>query len=121
VFISFKDIFVVVAAAILWRCSPCSSIAASSARPCEPQRRIVDASQLMGININRTIAATFFIGAVLAGAGGIIWGLYFNTITYNLGFRTGLVAFTSAVFGGIGKHSGRSPGWDGHRPDGGVQ
>src|ERR1700716_3216273 len=37
-----------------------------------------DAAQLMGININRTIAATFFIGAVLAGAGGIIFGLYFK-------------------------------------------
>ncbi len=69
-----------------------------------------DASQLMGININRTIAATFFIGAVLAGAGGMIWGLYFNTITYNLGFRTGLVAFTSAVFGGIGNIPGAALG-----------
>src|ERR1700745_3551325 len=38
-----------------------------------------DAAQLMGININRTISATFFIGALLAGAGGIIWGLYYNT------------------------------------------
>ncbi len=44
-----------------------------------------DAAQLMGIDINRTIAATFFIGALLAGAGGIIWGLYYNNIFYNLG------------------------------------
>ena len=64
----------------------------------------------MGIDINRTIAATFFIGALLAGAGGITWGLYFNNITYNLGFRTGLVAFTSAVFGGIGNIPGAALG-----------
>jgi branched-chain amino acid transport system permease protein len=64
----------------------------------------------MGIDINRTIAATFFIGALLAGAGGIIWGLYFNNLTYNLGFRTGLIAFTSAVFGGIGNIPGAALG-----------
>ena len=69
-----------------------------------------DASQLMGIDINRTIAATFFIGALLAGAGGIIWGLYFNTINYNLGFKAGLIAFTAAVFGGIGNIPGAALG-----------
>ena len=69
-----------------------------------------DAAQLMGININATIAATFFIGAALAGAGGIIYGLYFGTITAFLGFSAGLVAFTAAVFGGIGNIPGAALG-----------
>jgi len=69
-----------------------------------------DAAQLMGININRTIAATFFIGAVLAGAGGIIFGLYFNTVRFDLGFQAGLFAFTAAVFGGIGNIQGAAIG-----------
>src|SRR5439155_3184941 len=69
-----------------------------------------DAAQLMGIDINRTIAATFFLGAVLAVYGGMNWSLYFNTIYYNLGFRTGLVAFTAAVFGGIGNIPGAAIG-----------
>src|SRR2546428_8485827 len=69
-----------------------------------------DAAQLMGININRTIAATFFIGAVLAGAGGIIFGLYFNTVRFDLGFQAGLFAFTAAVFGGIGNIQGPAIG-----------
>jgi branched-chain amino acid transport system permease protein len=69
-----------------------------------------DAAQLMGIDINRTIAATFFIGAVLAGAGGIIWGLYINSVTFDLGFITGLFAFTAAVFGGIGNIPGAAIG-----------
>jgi branched-chain amino acid transport system permease protein len=69
-----------------------------------------DAAQLMGIDINRTISATFFIGAVLAGAGGIVWGLYFNNVNFQLGFNAGLIAFTAAVFGGIGNIQGAALG-----------
>jgi len=69
-----------------------------------------DAAQLMGIDINRTIAATFFIGAVLAGAGGITYGLYINSVAFDLGFIGGLIAFTAAVFGGIGNIPGAAIG-----------
>jgi branched-chain amino acid transport system permease protein len=69
-----------------------------------------DAAQLMGININRTIAATFFIGAALAGAGGIIYGLYYNSVQAFDGFQYGLYAFTAAVFGGIGNIPGAAIG-----------
>jgi branched-chain amino acid transport system permease protein len=69
-----------------------------------------DAAQLMGIDINRTIAATFFIGAALAGAGGIIYGLYYNSVSAFDGFTYGLYAFTAAVFGGIGNIPGAAIG-----------
>jgi branched-chain amino acid transport system permease protein len=69
-----------------------------------------DAAQLMGIDINRTIAATFFIGAVLAATGGMIYGLYINNVTFDLGFISGLIAFTAAVFGGIGNIPGAALG-----------
>src|SRR5947209_18407448 len=69
-----------------------------------------EAAQLMGIDINRTISATFFIGAVLAGAGGVIFGLYFNSVRFDLGFGVGLFAFTAAVFGGIGNIQGAALG-----------
>jgi branched-chain amino acid transport system permease protein len=69
-----------------------------------------DAARLMGINIDRTISATFFIGAVLAAAGGIIYGLYINNVNNTLGFPVGLVAFTAAVFGGIGNIQGAALG-----------
>ena len=69
-----------------------------------------DAAALMGIDINRTIAATFFIGAALAGAGGVIYALYFNNIRFDLGFSAGLVAFTAAVLGGIGNIEGAALG-----------
>jgi branched-chain amino acid transport system permease protein len=110
VFIGFKDVFVVVAAAILVALLAVFINRSKLGKAMRATAQDRDASQLMGIDINRTIAATFFIGAVLAGAGGIIWGLYFNTITYNLGFRTGLIAFTSAVFGGIGNIPGAALG-----------
>jgi branched-chain amino acid transport system permease protein len=69
-----------------------------------------DAAQLMGIDINRTIAATFFIGAALAGAGGLVYALYFNSIKFDLGFSAGLIAFTAAVLGGIGNIEGAALG-----------
>jgi branched-chain amino acid transport system permease protein len=69
-----------------------------------------DAAQLMGVDINQTIAITFFIAAALAGAGGVIQGLYFGSIQFNLGFFAGLKAFTAAVLGGIGNTAGAALG-----------
>jgi branched-chain amino acid transport system permease protein len=65
-----------------------------------------EAAQLMGVNINTTIALTFFLGSALAGAAGIVYGLYFGTIAFNMGFIAGLKAFTAAVLGGIGNITG---------------
>ena len=61
-----------------------------------------EAAALMGVNVNRIIAITFFIGAGLAGAAGLIYGLQFGSTIYYLGFTLGLFAFTAAVLGGIG-------------------
>jgi branched-chain amino acid transport system permease protein len=110
VFVTFKDVFVVVMAAILVALLAVFINRSKLGKAMRATAQDRDAAQLMGIDINRTIAATFFIGAFLAGAGGMIWGLYFNTISYNLGFRTGLVAFTAAVFGGIGNIPGAALG-----------
>ncbi len=110
VFIGFKDVFVVVLAAVLVALLAVFINRSKLGKAMRATAQDRDAAHLMGIDINRTIAATFFIGAVLAGAGGMIWGLYFNTISYNLGFRTGLIAFTAAVFGGIGNIPGAALG-----------
>ncbi|MGO2082366.1 branched-chain amino acid ABC transporter permease [Vagococcus sp.] len=60
------------------------------------------AAQLMGINVNHTISFTFAIGSALAGAGGVLIGLYYNSIDPMMGVAPGLKAFIAAVFGGIG-------------------
>ena len=69
-----------------------------------------EAAQLMGVDINQTIAATFFIAAALAGAAGVIQGLYFGNLHFTLGFLAGLKAFTAAVLGGIGNITGAALG-----------
>lgn len=61
-----------------------------------------DASRLMGVPLDRVIAFTFFIGASLAGAGGVLVGMYYNQIEPYMGQLAGLKAFTAAVLGGIG-------------------
>lgn len=61
-----------------------------------------DAAELMGINVNTTISFTFAIGSALAGAAGIMVGIYYNSINPLMGMLPGLKAFVAAVFGGIG-------------------
>ncbi len=61
-----------------------------------------DAAQLMGINVDRTISYTFLIGSALAGAAGVLVGIYYNSIDPLMGILPGLKAFVAAVFGGIG-------------------
>jgi branched-chain amino acid transport system permease protein len=65
-----------------------------------------DAAQLMGVNINTTIAMTFLIGSALAGAAGFVSGVYYGTTWFFNGFEAGLKAFTAAVLGGIGNIAG---------------
>ncbi len=65
-----------------------------------------DAAQLMGININTTIALTFLIGSALAGAAGFVSGVYYGSTWFFNGFAAGLKAFTAAVLGGIGNLAG---------------
>ncbi|MDQ0999635.1 branched-chain amino acid transport system permease protein [Neobacillus niacini] len=62
----------------------------------------MDAAKLMGINVDRTISYTFAIGSALAGAAGVIFGVYYTKIEPLMGIIPGLKAFVAAVLGGIG-------------------
>jgi branched-chain amino acid transport system permease protein len=64
------------------------------------------AAQLMGIDVNFVIAATFAIGGALAGVASVVYALSVNTLSWTMGFQNGLYAFTAAVLGGIGKLQG---------------
>jgi branched-chain amino acid transport system permease protein len=65
-----------------------------------------DAAKIMGIDVDWVIAFTFLLGGALAGAGGLLVGLYNGTAVFTMGFTAGLRAFTSAVLGGIGNITG---------------
>src|SRR5579864_1952866 len=65
-----------------------------------------EAAEMLGINVNFTIAATFFLGSALAGVAGVMAGLLFNQVSSSMGFLPGLRAFTASVVGGIGSLPG---------------
>lgn len=66
----------------------------------------IEASALMGINVNRIISATFAIGSALAAAGGVMVGIYYNAVWPYMGMMAGMKAFAAAVLGGIGSVPG---------------
>ncbi len=66
----------------------------------------LQAARLMGINVDRLISIAFIIGSALAGAGGVMFGMYYGTINFHDGYLAGLKAFTAAVLGGIGNIPG---------------
>ena len=68
------------------------------------------AAALMGVNIDATISRTFIIGAAIAGAGSVMFGLYLGITDFSIGFLAGLKAFTAAVVGGIGNTLGAALG-----------
>ncbi|MDR1598290.1 MAG: branched-chain amino acid ABC transporter permease [Oscillospiraceae bacterium] len=68
--------------------------------------RDYDAARLMGVDLNRTIAMTFFIGSSLAGVGAIMWGMKYPQIIPTVGAMPGVKCFIAAVLGGIGSVAG---------------
>ena len=70
----------------------------------------MDASRMMGIDVDRTIAFTFGLGGALAGAAGLLFVMFQTSTRFDLGFQLGLFAFTAAVLGGIGNLTGAALG-----------
>jgi branched-chain amino acid transport system permease protein len=65
-----------------------------------------EAARMVGVDVDRVVVITFFIGSALAGAAGVIFGLYYNYTSFIIGYTAGLRAFTAAVLGGIGNIPG---------------
>ena len=65
-----------------------------------------EAARMMGVEVDRVVMTAFFLSSALAGACGMIFGLYYNLAKVDIGFAAGLRAFTAAVLGGIGNVPG---------------
>jgi branched-chain amino acid transport system permease protein len=63
-------------------------------------------AELDGINVDRTILATFILGSILAGLAGVMMGSYDGVAKYNMGFLPGIKGFTAAILGGFGNPLG---------------
>jgi branched-chain amino acid transport system permease protein len=72
-------------------------------RACQQDRGM---AALVGIDVDRTIAVTFVVGAALAAVAGVMVTLYYGVIDFFIGFLAGIKAFTAAVLGGIGSLPG---------------
>jgi branched-chain amino acid transport system permease protein len=70
----------------------------------------VETAGMMGVDINRVVTITFLLGGVLAGAAGLLYGLKFSVLRFDIGFLPGIKAFTAAVLGGIGNIRGAMVG-----------
>jgi branched-chain amino acid transport system permease protein len=104
--IATKQIVVVVAAVVMMVALQAFVYRTKLGKAMRATAQDRDAAQLMGIDINTTIALTFLIGSALAGAAGFVSGIYYGTTWFFNGFSAGLKAFTAAVLGGIGNLAG---------------
>jgi branched-chain amino acid transport system permease protein len=108
--IGFLNIFIIVVALLLMYALTVFVGRTRLGRAMRATAQDQQAAQLMGVNLNQTIAMTFLIGGSLAGAAGVFQSQYFGFVRFDLGFNAGLKAFTAAVLGGIGNLTGAAIG-----------
>ena len=108
--IGTKDIFVVATALVLMFALGAFVTRTRLGKAMRSTAQDRAAALLCGININRTISVTFFIGSALAAAAAIIYSINYGDVKWNIGFHLGIIAFTAAVLGGIGNIVGAGIG-----------
>ena len=106
VVLSYKQILIVAVTAVLlialWALVQKTALGRAQ-RACEQDAKM---AALLGIDVDRTISATFVIGAMLAAVAGVLYMLYYGVVNASDGFVPGVKAFTAAVLGGIGSIPG---------------
>ena len=104
--IQYMQLFVIVVSAVLMVLLTLFVARTQIGRAMRATSFDLEAASMMGIDVDRVIVVTFFIGSVLAGAAGVMNGLIFQNVDPYVGFQVGLIAFTAAVVGGIGSLPG---------------
>lgn len=108
--ITFADVLVIVTAIVLMALLNWFVMSTRLGKAMRATAQNRDAAAIVGINVDQMIGLTFFIGGALAGAAGMMFGLYNGTVVFTLGFTAGLRSFTAAVLGGIGNIRGAALG-----------
>lgn len=65
-----------------------------------------ETARLMGINFSAVVLLTFALGSGLAALGGVMNGLYYNEVNFNVGLLLGVIGFAAAILGGLGNMYG---------------
>jgi branched-chain amino acid transport system permease protein len=106
VVLAYKDLIIMATTAVLllifWYLVQRTPLGRAQ-RACEQDRKM---AALLGINVDKTVAITFIIGAGLAAVAATMWLMKYNVVSYKDGFIPGVKAFTAAVLGGIGSLPG---------------
>ena len=98
-------VIVVVSALLMWALVALMQRTTSAARSAR-SRRTARWRRPSAVDAGRVVGITFFLGSALAGAAGVLVGLYYTQIDFVMGYSAGLKAFTAAVLGGIGNIKG---------------
>ncbi|MFW8588226.1 branched-chain amino acid ABC transporter permease [Rhizobium beringeri] len=67
-----------------------------------------ETASMMGINFERIVPLTFALGSMTAGFAGIMYGLYYSEVSYNMGLLLAVIGFSAAIVGGLGNIWGPS-------------
>ncbi|NOH16119.1 branched-chain amino acid ABC transporter permease [Clostridium cochlearium] len=102
VFLNIKDLYIVIITVLLMILLQYIIHKTKVGKAMRAVSQDREAAELMGISVNNTISYTFAIGSALAGAAGVLVGVYYNSIDPLMGMLPGLKAFIAAVIGGIG-------------------
>jgi branched-chain amino acid transport system permease protein len=105
-----RDLIVVIVAAVMVIALEAFIRRTRTGRALRATAQDAEAAALMGVDIDRVITVTFFIGGLLAGAAGLLFGMSFGRTQWDIGFLPGIKAFTAAVLGGIGSIRGALTG-----------
>ena len=104
--ISYFQVFIIVGSVLLMLCLYFFVQKTKIGKAMRAVAESKEAASLMGVDVNRIILITFMAGSILAGAAGVMVGMYYTQINHMMGFIPGIKAFTAAVLGGIGNITG---------------
>jgi branched-chain amino acid transport system permease protein len=102
VIIQYSQIFILVTALVLVGVLHAFVTRSKLGRAMRSVAQDVETAEVMGVNVDRVVAITFLIGSALGGVAGVMNGMFYSSVRFDMGFVAGIKGFTAAVLGGLG-------------------